>query len=278
MTENNFEKKPTAAFVATLDMRTKILVSVMATTSAILLNDWRLLAVVNVLTLIYVLSLRRFRPVAVMYIMTALMIGAAFCIIPVLVWSMNALAPHLPAWLGDGFRSLSSKLGDQGFASILLPFMRISVSMNVFLALGLTFDNQEFISVMRKLRLPRIVFIPLMVCCRFVVSFVDDIRQLYESLRVRRRKMNFLFLVTSPMCFLRFLVVPICVRTLRIADDLVLMCEVRRIGSGSRCICAVDHRMRSRDWWVIGITLCAVAVVLTASFFVSPAIQPFSHG
>lgn len=249
----------------------------MATTGAIILSDWRLLAVVNILSLIYVLSLRRFTPVIVMYVMTVFMLGMAFCVVPALSWSMEKIATFFPGWFGDGFIKLSETLSKDGLASILLPFMRISVSMNVFLALGLTFDNQEFISVMRKLRLPRIVFIPLMVCCRFIASFVNDIRQLYESLRIRRRKMNFLFLVTSPMSFLRFLVIPICVRTLRIADDLVLMCEVRRIGTSSRCICAVEHRMCPRDWQVLGFTSVVLLALLVANFFITPSIQPFSH-
>lgn len=252
-------KKP---FVASLDMRTKILVSVTATSCAIFLNDWRLLAAVNALTLIYVLSLRRVKPVAAMYAATAVMLGVAFCFIPAFAWTLRALADCVPADAGgDGMRRLGNVLGDQAFGTILLPFMRICVSMNVFLALGLTFDNQEFIAVMRKLRLPRIVFIPLMICCRFVPSFVSDIRQLYESLRVRRRKMNFFSLLASPMSVLRFIVVPVCVRTLRIADNLVMMCEVRRIGCGRRCICAAEHAMRARDWGVIAFTLAAAAVI-----------------
>lgn len=258
----NAPRVPAKTFVASLDMRTKIIVSVTATSCAIFLNDWRPLAVVNALTLIYVLSLRRLKPVAAMYAATALMLAIAFCFIPAFAWALQAAADCVPAGAGDGLRQLGNVLGKQAFGTILLPFMRISVSMNVFLALGLTFDNQEFISVMRKLRLPRIVFIPLMVCCRFVPSFVSDIKQLYESLRVRRRKMNFLSLLASPMSVLRFIVVPVCVRTLRIADNLVMMCEVRRIGCSRRCICAAEHKMRRRDWGVIIFTFAAAVAVL----------------
>ena len=267
-------KKP---FVATLDMRTKLIISLTASSTSIFLNDWRLLIALNALTFGYVLSLRRVKPVAAMYAATALMLGIAFCFIPAFVWIVRGLADSVPVQAGDGFRRLADILDEQGFATVLLPFLRISVSMNVFLALGLTFDNQEFISVMRKMRLARIVFIPLMICCRFVPSFVDDIRQLYESLRVRRRKMNFLSLVTSPLRFLRYVVVPVCVRTLRIADNLVLMCEVRRIGCTERCICAAEHKMRSRDWSVLAFTFCAAAAIWTLKFILPAPAETFVH-
>lgn len=267
-------KKP---FVATLDMRTKLAVSLAASSTSIFMNDWRLLVALNVLTFVYVLNLRRIKPVAAIYAATAMMLGIAFCFIPAFVWLLGCLAPLLPEQLGAGFSRLGSILGEQGFATVLLPFLRISVSMNVFLAFGLTFDNQEFISVMRKMRLARIIFIPLMICCRFVPSFVDDIRQLYESLRVRRRKMNFLSLVTAPMSFLRYVVIPVCVRTLRIADNLVLMCEVRRIGCTDRCICAAEHKMRSRDWGVLAFAFSAVAVIWTLKFILPAPVETFIH-
>lgn len=267
-------KKP---FVATLDMRTKIFVSLLASSCSIFLEDWRLLLAVNLLTFVYVLNLRRIKPVIAMYAATALMLGMAYCFIPAFVWCIRALSDCVPAAYADGFSRLGEILDRQGFATVLLPFMRISVSMNVFLALGLTFDNQEFISVMRKIRLPRIVFIPLTVCCRFVSSFVDDIRQLYESLRVRRRKMNFFTLVTSPLSFLRYVVVPVCVRVLRIADNLVLTCEVRRIGCSERCICAVDHRMRSRDWSVLAFAVSVAAIILFLKTQLPPPDRVFVH-
>ena len=268
-------KKP---FVATLDMRTKLAVSLLASCCSVALNDWRLLVAVNFLTFVYVLNLRRFKPVFAMYAATFLMLGMAYCFIPAFVWILRECAPLLPEEsMRESFLRLASVLGDQGFATVLLPFLRISVSMNVFLALGLTFDNQEFISVMRKMRLPRIIFIPLTVCCRFVPSFVDDIRQLYESLRVRRRKMNFFSLVASPLSFLRYVVVPVCVRTLRIADNLVLMCEVRRVGCSDRCICTAEHRMRSRDWCVLAFATSAAVAVLTLKFMLPVPATTFLH-
>lgn len=264
-------------FVATLDMRTKIFVSLLASSCSVALADWRLLLAVNLLSFIYVLNLRRIKPVFAMYAATALMLGMAYCFIPAFAWIIKEIAPYIPETSRSGFLNLAEILSAQGFATVLLPFMRISVSMNVFLALGLTFDNQEFIAVMRKMFLPRIVFIPLTVCCRFVPSFTDDIRQLYESLRVRRRRMNLFSLILSPMSFLRYVIIPVCVRTLRIADNLVLMCEVRRIGYSSRCVCATDYRMRSRDWAVLAFALSAASVILTLKFMLPAPATTFSH-
>jgi len=264
-------------FVATLDMRTKIFVSVAATLISIPMNDWRLLAVVNFLTFVYVLNLRRIKPVLAMYAMVTLMLGMAFLFIPAFGWSLGAISTFLPNPLGSGFARLGAILSMQAFGSILLPFMRISVSMNVFLALGLTFDNQEFVAVMRKLQLPRIVFIPLMVCCRFIPSFVNDIRQLYESLKIRRKKMNLLRLAFSPLTVLRFIVVPVCVRTLNIADNLVLMCEVRRVGCSRRCICAAKHEMRSRDWAVVVFVIACVPALIAFKYSLPPPPETFTH-
>lgn len=274
------EKKVSAGarpFVETLDMRTKIFVSVAATICSIVTDDWRVLAGINFLTLVYVLSLRRFKPVIAMYCAVTVMLAVAYCFIPAFAWTLKFVAPILPDALGDGFFKLGELLGKQAFDSILPPFMRISVSLNVFLALGLTFDNQEFVNVMRKLHLPRIVFIPLTVCCRFIPSFVDDIRQLYESLKIRRRKINIFSLAFSPLTLLRFIVIPVCVRTLTVADNLVLMCEVRRIGCSRRCICAADHRMHRRDWCIVSFAAaCAVAAFVLKMTLTSP-VAVYTH-
>lgn len=274
------EKKVSAGarpFVETLDMRTKIFVSVAATICSIVTDDWRVLAGINFLTLVYVLSLRRFKPVIAMYCAVTVMLAVAYCFIPAFAWTLKFVAPILPDALGDGFFKLGELLGKQAFESILPPFMRISVSLNVFLALGLTFDNQEFVNVMRKLHLPRIVFIPLTVCCRFIPSFVDDIRQLYESLKIRRRKINLFRLAFSPLTLLRFIVIPVCVRTLTVADNLVLMCEVRRIGCSRRCICAADHRMHRRDWCVVAFAAaCAVSAFVLKMTLTSP-VAVYTH-
>ncbi|MGN0835541.1 MAG: energy-coupling factor transporter transmembrane component T family protein [Candidatus Spyradosoma sp.] len=256
-------------FVAALDMRTKILVSVTATSCAILLSDWRLLAALNVLTLAYVLNLRRIRPVLAMYAATALMLGVAFAFIPAFVAALELCAHAVPAGnAATGLRRLADALGTQAFSTVLLPFMRICVSMNVFLALGLSFDNAEFVAVMRRLRLPRVVFVPLMVCCRFVPSFVNDLRELYESLRVRRRKMNFLSMLLAPRDFLRFIVVPVCVRTLRIADNLVMMCEVRRVGYERRGVGVPERPLRRRDALTLAFALSCAVVALALNFAV----------
>lgn len=268
---------PRRPFVALLDMRTKIFVSLAATVGSIALNDWRLLLAVNFITLIYVLSLRRFVPVIAMYAITILMLGIAYFLIPLFAGIFEFIAQFLPENFGQGFSELGKSLDSQGFATVRLPFMRIAVSMNVFLAFGLTFDNQEFVAVMRKLHLPRIIFIPLMVCCRFIPSFTDDIRRLYEGLKIRRRKMNVLTLMFRPGQVLRFIVVPVCVRTLNIADNLVMMCEVRRIGSNRRCICAREQRFHLRDAAVILLVVLCIVGIVALKQALPPPEATFTH-
>jgi hypothetical protein len=67
------------------------------------------------------------------------------------------------------------------------------------------------------------------------------------------------------------------VRTLRIADNLVLMCEVRRVGFSDRCICAAEHRMRSRDWCVLAFATSAAVAVLTLKFMLPVPATTFLH-
>lgn len=269
---------PPKPFVARLDMRTKIFISLAATVGCIALNDWILLLIVNLLTLVYVLSLKRFVPVLAMYAITILMLGLAYCLIPLFAGAFEMLARFLPENFAGGFRLLGQTLDAQGFATVRLPFMRIAVSMNVFLAFGLTFDNQEFIAVMRKLHLPRIIFIPLMICCRFIPSFADDIRRLYEGLKIRRRNVNALTLIFRPGRVLRFIVVPACVRTLNIADNLVMMCEVRRIGSNPRCICAREQHFRARDAVMIALVVLCIAGIVALKQVLPPPDAIFTHG
>ena len=63
--------------------------------------------------------------------------------------------------------------------------------MNVLLAIGLNFSVQGFVGTMKSVRLPRLLFLPLLVFCRFVPEFVDVIRQLRDAVRMRGFSVGF---------------------------------------------------------------------------------------
>ena len=141
------------------------------------------------------------------------------------------------------------------------PFLRMLPSMNVMLALVLNLSVQKFTGTLKALRMPRVVFLPLLVFCRFVPEFVDVVRQLRDAVRMRGFSVSFGSALVHPFQTVRLTVVPLAVRTLRMADNLAMAAEMRRVGYAARPTHLTASALRRRDWLMMCATLALTAAV-----------------
>lgn len=232
-----------------LDIRTRLLVSLIVTTATLYLSSNVTLATMAALTFVYLLQTRRYAVIVgaylLMLVMTLLSLGIIYGSSRLFLWAFpSAGMAKMMAGALDGFHT---------------PFLRSIPSMNVLLAIGLNFSVQGFVGTMKSVRLPRFLFIPLLVFCRFVPEFVDVIRQLRDAVRMRGFAVGFGSAILHPFQTIRLTVVPLVVRTLRMADNLSMAAEMKRVGYAKRPTQLRTLRFRRLDFAVLALTALLAA-------------------
>ena len=131
-------------------------------------------------TLVYVLMLKRPKLVTLLYILMAVMmaVSAGFG------WLISLWAP---------------KLGGLSAQALFVPFLRGVSMMNVVMVLLHSRRVlRTYWGTLERLHLPFVVFLPAVVMLRFIPTFTNDIRQVWETLRIRGWPMGPVMITTHP--------------------------------------------------------------------------------
>ncbi len=255
---------PDARRTDPLDIRTRLFVSLLVSGVAVYLSGTGPLLTLGALSLAYLLlSARRFRVALVAY----LAVGVMMLFTVGIVWGSFAVGEALVA--GTAWEAPVARLKPAMLGNFHTPFLRIVPSLNVLLALGLTFSVQRFVGAMKSLRLPRVIFLPLMVFCRFVPEFVDVIRRLRDAVRMRGFSVSFGAALIHPLQSLRLTAVPLTVRTLRMADHLAVAAEMKRVGYARR-----PSQLRTLSFGRRDAAVAAATVILLAALTVWQILVP----
>ena len=241
-----------------LDIRTRILISLAVSTTAVFLDRTGPLAALALATFFYVLATRRIKTIAVSYLCIAIM---SVCSIAI-VWLFFAGTEWVLTKAGSDHARMAAMFKTTMLRNFHTPFLRMIPALNVLLAISLNFQVQRFVGAMKSLRFPRVLFLPLTVFCRFIPEFILNVRQLRDAVLMRGFSVSFGSLFVHPVFTLRLTLVPLSVRTLRMADNLAMAAEMKRIGYARRPTLFKTLRFRRADAVVLGL---AVAVIVAAA-------------
>lgn len=250
-----FAKYKSSQSLYTFDIRARLLVSLAVSGVVIVLDQALPLAILGGITFLYALSTRRFKLIGLAYLLVAVMSGISLVII---FGFYHGLESALVA-AGSDHAEMASMMKQTLVGSFHIPFLRLIPSINVLLAIFMDFDLQAFIAGMKSVRLPRIIFLPLTVFCRFIPEFIKNIHHLHDAVRMRGFRITPVSLLIHPFLTLRLTIVPLSVSTLRMADNLAMAAEMKRIGYAKRPVMWNPPRFRLGD----GILLIVAALVLT---------------
>lgn len=239
-----------------LDFRTRLFASILVSTVTVYLSDARILAVLTAATFLYLLaSTRRYKVVAGAYVLVAAMTALSIAVI----YGTYALIGLCVR--GTGAEGAVAQMKGAMLGNFHTPFLRSLPSMNVLLALALNLSVQKFVGALKALRMPRVVFLPLLVFCRFVPEFIDVVRQLRDAVRMRGFSVSFGSAFVHPFQTVRLTVVPLAVRTLRMADNLAMAAEMKRVGFAKNPTHLNTTHFRRRDFAAIALTVAISAAV-----------------
>lgn len=253
----SYAKSDENADPCAFDFRTRLLISIAVSTATVCLSDTTILAVLSLLSFAYlVASTRRCKVVAAAYVLVAAMTLLSIAVI----WSTYSLIGAIAH--GTGAEKAVAQMRSAMLGNFHTPFLRSLPSMNVLLALALNLSVQKFTGTLKALKMPRVVFLPLLVFCRFVPEFIDVVRQLRDAVKMRGFSVTFGSAIIHPFQTIRLTVIPLAVRTLRMADNLAMAAEMKRVGFAKRPTHLNETVLRRRDWIAMASTIAIVAGVI----------------
>ncbi len=232
-------------FVFGLDVRTKILICLSMSVAIIFLKSTPALGFLSLISLAYTLNMGRYQVVAVCYIALCLMWLIAIGVMRL----MHMASPMIPVTEP---------------VKMLIPFLRITVMLNTVLALALSSRVQTLLNALKSFRLPIWLYIPSAVMIRFIPSFIKDVNQIHEAMRIRGYSPNPFFILAHPRLSVRLLVAPIIFRALRSADDLGVAAELKGVGTSMTGAQKLESytplKFKTRDALALAATLAALIV------------------
>lgn len=223
-----------------LDVRSRMVVTLLASAVTVAISSFEGQMVLFVSSLFYVLSIRRWRALAIAYMAMMLMMGIA----ALFTWGISLVMPSMP-FLPD---------------RLAVPFLRGAVMLNVVLPLALTCRIQALLTALKGLHLPFCIYIPGAVMIRFIPTFMNDIRQVAETLKIRGYHLGPGEMFRHPLMMLRLLFTPLLFRSLRTSEELGIAAELKGLEAGGRFI-----PFRRSVWTVRDTLLVLLAMAVFAA-------------
>lgn len=242
MEEERFLPEEPGAPQTGFDVRARMAVTLLASAATIVVGSFEGQAVLFAASFAYALSVRRFRALAVAYAALALMMGiAAAC-----SWGVSRAVSGMP---------FSPE-------SLVVPFLRSAVMLNVVLPLALASRIQALLTALKGLRLPFCVYLPGAVMIRFIPTFMNDVRQVAETLKIRGCSLGPGEMFRHPLMMLRLLLAPLLFRSLRTSEELGIAAELKGLEACGRFVPFRRRQWSARDTALVVLAVAAVAAAL----------------
>ena len=238
------------------DTRAKMFVSLLASVATVALSGVEPQMVLFGMSLVYALGMRQFHILLIGYAvlvgMSLLAMGCAF--------GMSLLIPSMPAFSA---------------VSLVVPFLRMATMLNVILPLAFScrvqslltavHDNlyaqaeKNLLTALKSLRLPFCLYLPAAVMIRFIPTFLHDVKQVSETLRIRGWRMTPWNAFRYPVLLIRLVFTPLLFRSLKTSEELGIAAELKGLGYGEGMRPYRKLVWKASDTWLL-VAACLVAV------------------
>lgn len=237
------DEKNNDNLVYKLDAKTKIFISIAMSACVIFFKSVPALIFITAITFFYALNLEKFKVMGIAYTAIILM----WCMAIGCMKFLHMLSPMVPV--------TSPYL-------MMVPFLRVFIMMNVILVLALSSRVNKLLITLKSFKLPLWLYIPSAVMIRFVPTFINDVKQIHETMKIRGYRLNPLFIISHPVLSVRLIAAPVIFRALRSSDDLGIAAELKGIGNSSSIRSYNPTSLEKIDY----ITLFAALVIIVTGF------------
>nr|WP_320190838.1 energy-coupling factor transporter transmembrane component T [uncultured Desulfobacter sp.] len=221
-----------------IDVRTRMLICLVCSTGIIFIQSTAALGVLAIASLVYALAHGRIKVLTV-----------AWCGVGVMfVMAMGCIRIMLIFW---------PQIGEAGPGAFFNPFLRVLILVNTIFALAVAGRIQDIMTSLKSLGLPFVIHLPASVMIRFIPEFINDIKLIRESMRIKGFNPGIQFVTLHPFLVVRLLVVPLTIRALRSADTLAVAAELKGMNANT---CMTKTPAPNPGMWDIIATACVLVL------------------
>ena len=234
-------------FVEALDIRTKMIISILASLTVIIIQELAPLLILLSISFLYIFCYRKFKLIFFSYAFLFFMfLLAVFC-----VWILLKMVPDMAS---------------RGILIFFKPFLRVAILMNTTLVLVASARVSDLLSVLKSLKIPFFLFLPATVMIRFIPSFINDTKQVVESLKMKGHNINPISITFKPVLTTRLLFIPLVVKSLRTADDLSVASELKGFGYYKNITSINKNKFAYPDYLILFVTFSFIVLSLLMNF------------
>lgn len=133
-----------------------------------------------------------------------------------------------------GLYSLMILLNFIGGGAVILGvtvyiFFKFSPVLGIYYMMTKSISVSEFVNVLEKIKLPKSITITLAITLRFMPTIGQEISIIKESMKIRNISLNLCNVLKSPIMMMEFVMVPLMMRFIRVAEELASSAVVRGI-------------------------------------------------
>ena len=167
-------------------------------------------------------------------------------------------------------KQFSPMLSNYNVLTMMAPFMRMIIVLQVIVVTAFSTSPQEVLINLKSVKLPRALYLPILIMLRFVPTFINDLKQINESLKIRGMRISILSIFTHPILTMRCSVFPLIFRAFRSSDDLAIASELKGVGYYQNVTSFKQHTFRKVDL----LMLLSTGLFITVSFLLHASAPP----
>ena len=229
--------KPPRVSPARLDVRVRLLIALATSVAVLVLSHPAALGLLGLAGAAYMTALRRWRVQLICY-------GALLILAAMSVGFFCLLQSVLPMMRGSGPEQL------------LVPLLRMLAMVHAVMPLALSIRLRDVLSLMKGLRFPRALYLPLAVTIRFIPGLIHDMRQMRDCLRLRGYR-------GWDLLRPRLWLLPVVFQCLHLSDELAVAAELKGVGYGRPAHARPNGILR----WLNVATLAVLLVILSGAIW-----------
>ncbi|MGQ9722697.1 MAG: energy-coupling factor transporter transmembrane component T family protein [Candidatus Jordarchaeum sp.] len=145
-------------------------------------------------------------------------------------------------------------------------FVRIFAVVCIGLVFAFSTPPSKFAKALEKMRFPKSVVFTLTLTLRFIPVFMNEVKDLTDSLKVRGVELGLKGILRRPYIVFRALIIPLMIRMMKIADDLASAMEARGFGAPVKRTSLYDYKISWMDAAFTAIVIAWLGSLLLLDF------------
>lgn len=230
----------------------KMFISILASVLTISLSSLEAQLFLFGVSFIYALGLPKLRFLFIGYALSCVMFGLA-----TLCSYLLSLAVPLPL----------------NMSALVIPFLRMVTMLNVVLPLALSTRIQNILTALKSMRLPFCIYLPAAVMIRFIPTFVHDIKQVAETLKIRGYVMSVGETMRHPFLMMRLLFTPLLFRSLRTSEELGIAGELKGLNGHTKMSRYKKEAWTKQDTLLLVAVACIVVVAVLVEMYLGTELK-----